>query len=90
MVELYIEGDTDLSKIQNQSKEANCISSSHHDLIKGILKKIDQTLKGKRKIMYSDIINLIIREDHRGKMFNEIMLWCNYKIKQGNYDVLID
>ena len=54
------------------------------------MKEIEQTLKEKRIVMYSDIINLIIRKDYRGKMFNEIMLWCNYKIRQGNYDVSIE
>ena len=54
------------------------------------MKEIEQSIKGKRKIMYSDIINLIIREDYRGKMFNEIILWCNYKIRQGKYNVLIE
>jgi len=79
-----------LRQIQNQSKETHEITSSHHDLLKAILKELDQIIKGKRKIMYSDIINLIIREDYRGKMFNEIILWCNYKIKQGEYNVLIN
>jgi len=82
--------DSDLSQIQNQSKGAPNITPSHLDLIKGIMKEIDKSLKGKRKIMYSDIINLIIREDYRGKMFNEVILWCNYKIRQGKYYVLIE
>jgi hypothetical protein len=83
-------GEYDLSQIQNQSKETKNISLSHQNLIKGIINEIDRSIKGKRKIMYYDIINLIIREDYRGKLFNEIILWCNYKIKQGEYFVLID
>lgn len=79
-----------MSQIQNQSKEVQYITSSHLNLLKRIMKEIDQSIKGKRKIMYSDIINLIIIEDYRGKMFNEIILWCNYKIKQGKYNVLIE
>jgi len=35
--------------------------------------------------MYSDIINLIARENYSGKLYNEIMLWCNYNIRQGKY-----
>ena len=66
------------------------MSPSHHDLIKRIIKEIEQSIKGKRKIMYSDIINLIIRENYRGKLFNEIIIWCNYKIKQGKYNVSIE
>ncbi len=81
-------GDNDLSQIQNQSKEAQNITSSHHDLMKRILEEIDQSIRGKRKIMYSDIINLIIREDYRGKMYDEILLWCNYNIRRGKYIVM--
>lgn len=79
-----------MSQIQNQSKEAQKITISQYDLIRRIMKEIDQSIQGKRKIMYSDIINLIIREDYRGKMFNDIILWCNYKIRQGKYNVLIE
>jgi hypothetical protein len=79
-----------LSQIQNRSKQDKEISSYHYNLIRKIMKEIDQSLKGKRKVMYSDIINLIIREDYRGTTFNEIILWCNYKIKQGKYIVIID
>ena len=79
-----------MSQIQNPSKEAQNITSSQYDLIQRIMREIDQSIQGKRKIMYSDIINLIIREDYRGKMFNDIILWCNYKIKQGKYNVLIE
>jgi len=77
-----------LSQIQNQTKEAQNITSSHHVLIKSILKEIDRSIRGKRKILYSDIINLIMREDNRGKMYNEILLWCNYNIRRGKYIVL--
>ena len=77
-----------MSQIQNQTKEVQNITSSHHVLIKSILKEIDRSIRGKRKILYSDIINLIMREDNRGKMYNEIILWCNYNIRQGKYIVL--
>jgi hypothetical protein len=77
-----------LSQIQNQAKEVQNITSSHHVLIKSILKEIDRSIRGKRKILYSDIINLIMREDNRGKMYNEIILWCNYNIRRGKYIVL--
>jgi len=77
-----------LSQIQNQTKEGQNITSSHQVLIKSILKEIDRSIRGKRKILYSDIINLIMREDNRGKMYNEIILWCNYNIRRGKYIVL--
>lgn len=82
--------ENDLNRIQNQSKEAQFITPFHHDLLKQLIEDVEKFLKGKRNAMYSDIINLIIREDYRGKRFNEIIVWCNYKIKQGMYDVLLE
>ncbi|HEC36734.1 MAG TPA: hypothetical protein ENI29_00770 [bacterium] len=55
------------------------------DLIK-IIKKI---IEGKREIMYSDIINLIIREGYLGENYKQIIIWCNYKIRLGKYFVEI-
>jgi hypothetical protein len=49
-----------LNQIQNQTKKAQNIPSFHHDLIKMILKETDQSLKGKIKNPYSDIIDLVI------------------------------
>ena len=73
-----------MSQIQNQSKKIQYVLSSHHNSIKWNLKETDQSIRRKRKMIYSDIINIIIREDNRGKLFNEIILWCNYKIEQGS------
>jgi hypothetical protein len=50
-----------------------------------ILKETDQSLKGKIKNPYSDIIDLVIWEDYTGKMYNEILLWCNYDIRRSMY-----
>jgi len=77
-----------LSQIQNHTREAQNITSSHHDLIKRILKETDQSIRGKRKIMHSDTINLVIREDYRGKMYYEILEWCNYNIRRRKYIVM--
>ena len=52
------------------------------------MKETDQSIMGKRKMLYSDIINLVIREDYRGKMYNEILLWGNYNIRRGKYIVM--
>ena len=65
------------------------VSLSHLDLLEKIFKKIKFSIKGKRKIMFSDIINLIARENYNGKLYNEILLWCNYNIKQGKDFVVI-
>ncbi|MHA1725728.1 MAG: hypothetical protein ACTSXH_12990 [Promethearchaeota archaeon] len=34
--------------------------------------------------MYSDIINYIIRKGYYGVEFNNILIWCNYKIRHGD------
>jgi hypothetical protein len=65
------------------------ISLSHLDLLEKIYKKIKFSIKRKRKIMFSDIINFITRENYNGKLYNEILLWCNYNIKQGKDFVVI-
>ena len=51
------------------------------------LKKI---INGERKIMYSDIINLIIRKGYIGEDYNQLLLWCNYKIRLGKSYVEIE
>ena len=51
--------------------------------LKEIINKLNKIIKGKRRIMYSDIINLIFREGLNDKSCNELILWCNYKIRIG-------
>ena len=59
------------------------LSINNYKFLREIIKKLDMILKGKREIMYSDIINLIIREGYIGENYNQIILWCNYKIRLG-------
>jgi len=59
------------------------ISTNNCVLLDNIISKLKQIIKGKREIMYSDIINLIIREGYIGKNYNLLILWCNYKIRLG-------
>jgi len=59
------------------------ISTNNCELLDNIISKLKQIIKGKREIMYSDIINLIIREGYIGKNYNLLILWCNYKIRLG-------
>ena len=33
--------------------------------------------------MYSDIINFIIREGYLEEEYKQLIIWCNYKIRQG-------
>ena len=78
-----------MNQIQGHYKKNVDISSSHLDLLERIFKKINIIIKGEREIMYSDIINLIARENYCGKLYNEIILWCNYNIRQGKYFAII-
>lgn len=59
------------------------ITTNNCELLNNIISKLKQIIKGKREIMYSDIINLIIREGYIGKNYNLLILWCNYKIRLG-------
>ena len=55
-------------------------------LLNEIINKIKNELCGRRKIMYSDIINHIIRKGYQGDEYNKMLIWCNYKIRYGeNY-----
>ena len=54
-------------------------------ILKELMKKINHTIQGKREIMYSDIINLIVREGYYGEVYNHLIIWCNFNIKNGNY-----
>ena len=56
----------------------------HQIVLKEIYEKLKRILGGKREIMYSDIINLIIREGHRGEIYNQLIRWCNFHIRNGN------
>ena len=78
-----------MNKTQGTCLRKIAISSSHLDLLDNIFTKINLIIKGKRDVMYSDIINLISRQNYTGKLSNEIMLWCNYNIRQGKYFVTI-
>jgi len=78
-----------MNKTQGTHLRKIAISSSHLDLLDNIFTKINLIIKGKRDVMYSDIINLISRQNYTGKLSNEIILWCNYNIRQGKYFVAI-
>lgn len=52
-------------------------------LLKDLLRKIKKIMDGKRAAMYSDVINLIIREGFIEENYKDILLWCNFKIRAG-------
>ena len=59
------------------------ISVTTSKTLENLINKLKHLIKGKRDLMYSDIINLIIRGGYVGENYNEIILWCNYKIRLG-------
>ena len=71
-----------MKKDQNY-KRIKIIPINNIELLQEIKKKLDKLFQGRREIMYSDIINLIIREGKIGDKYNELILWCNYKIRLG-------
>lgn len=70
-------------KIENNYQSIKDVPKNNYDLLREIKSKLSQIFKGKREIMYSDIINLIIREGKVGENYNNLILWCNYKIRLG-------
>jgi hypothetical protein len=52
--------------------------------------EINKILENKRDVMYSDIINYINRSDFSNQDYNEIILWCNLKIRLGKIFVDFD
>jgi len=90
---IVLKRDISMSQTPNKLEKIKKITSTHSNLFKRIfkelVKELDLIIKGKREIMYSDIINLIIREGYRGEIYNEIILWCNYNIRQGYTIVVI-
>ncbi|MEJ2250530.1 MAG: hypothetical protein P8Y70_13040 [Candidatus Lokiarchaeota archaeon] len=57
--------------------------NKNRTFLEKIIHKINIKLEGKRKVMYSDIINYINRNNYSNKNYNEIIIWCNYKIRYG-------
>lgn len=53
-----------------------------------IITKLNIIIRGRRKIMFSDIINFIAKEGSNDELSNRLILWCNYKIRLGG--VFID
>jgi hypothetical protein len=70
-------------KIDNKYQCIKDVPKNNYDLLGEIKNELSQIFKGKREIMYSDIINLIIREGKIGENYNNLILWCNYKIRLG-------
>ena len=52
-------------------------------ILETIIRRVKQIINGKREIMYSDVINFIIREGDIGEEYKQLIIWCNYKIRLG-------
>lgn len=78
-----------MSLFPAEIKKIKDLPKSNPRLIIDIKTKISQLLDGKREVMYSDIINYIIREQYKGDTFNKLILFCAYKIKLGEFIVVI-
>jgi hypothetical protein len=52
-----------------------------------LINKLEKLLQVQRDVMYSDILNIIIREGYYGDLYNRLIIWCNYNIKNGKYFV---
>ena len=72
-----------MSKIPNNIEKIKEISTRNCEILEKIMNKLKRIINGRREIMYSDIINLIIRKGYIGKKYNLLILWCNYKIRIG-------
>ncbi|MCK4687082.1 MAG: hypothetical protein KAT66_03060 [Candidatus Lokiarchaeota archaeon] len=78
-----------MTLIQKNIEEIKNFPKENFVLLNEILNRLNQNLKEKREIMYSDIINLIIRKGDTEEKFNQLLLWCNYKMRLGEITVKI-
>ena len=65
-----------LDKIKNLSVN-NC------KILESLIDTLRNKIRGRRKIMFSDIISFIAKEGLNDKLSNRLILWCNYKIRLG-------
>ncbi len=72
-----------MNQTPNNIEKIRNVPHNNLKLLKEIINKLNKIFSGKREIMYSDIINLISREGNSGEEYNQILLWCNYKIRLG-------
>ncbi|MFX1389622.1 MAG: hypothetical protein ACFE9Z_06100 [Promethearchaeota archaeon] len=67
----------------NNIEEIKKITINNCRILENIINAIKLKINGKREIMYSDIINLINKQEDLGEKYNQLILWCNYKIRLG-------
>jgi len=74
-----------MSRISETVKFIENIPRQNIDLLKELCNQLKKKFKENRPIMYSDIINIIIRKQFYGERYNHLIVWCNYHIRKGNY-----
>lgn len=77
-----------MNKIKNDVDRIKDFPKSNLEFLKNILNHLNGIIKNERKLMYSDVINFIIRKGFKGEEYNQLLLWCNYKIRIG--EIFID
>jgi hypothetical protein len=70
-------------EIKKECKKIKDFPIENPQLITNIVEELKKSLDFSREIMYSDIINWIIRKNHKSRKYNQLLLWCNYKIRFG-------
>ncbi len=71
-----------------RNEEIKDFPKKNSSFLKEIIDRLNNIIQGKRKLMYSDIINLIAREGIKDELSNNLIIWCNYKIRFG--DIFIE
>ncbi len=74
-----------MTQILRKSKEIEDYYHRHLEKLREIQTELKKLIRNKRQITYSDIINYLIKQDYKGEIYTQIILWCNYKIRKGNF-----
>lgn len=72
-----------MSKEQLSLEKIKEYPKKNAKLLKRIKNEILKDLDQKREVMFSDIINFIIRKDYEGEIYTRLIIWCNYKMRIG-------
>lgn len=81
----------EITKINPKLKfieEIRDFPDKNSNFLEQIIARLNIIIRGRRKIMFSDIINFIAKEGSNDELSNRLILWCSYKIRLGG--VFID
>ena len=74
-----------MTQTLRKSKEIEDYYHQHLEKLHEIQTELKKLIRNKRQITYSDIINYLIKQDYKGEIYTQIILWCNYNIRKGNF-----